>query len=47
MLNSIIPKTEMTKFINEFDNKFKVNIKINLEISMANIFTEIINNDFE
>mgnify|MGYP004241685085 CR=1 FL=1 len=47
MLNSIIPKTEMTKFIKEFDNKFKVNIKINMEISMANIFTEIINNDFE
>ena len=47
MLNSIIPKTEMAKFKNEFDNKFKNNIKTNMEISIANIFTEIMNNDFE
>ena len=37
----------MAKFKNEFDNKFKNNIKTNMEISIANIFTEIMNNDFE
>ena len=42
-----MPKIEITKFKNELDNRLKINIKINIEISIKNIFTEIINNDFE
>ena len=47
ILNSIIPKIEIIKFKNELDNKFRINIKMNIEMSIANIFIETINNDFE
>jgi hypothetical protein len=47
MLNSIIPKTETTKFKNESDNKFRINIKMNIEISIANILIETMNSDLE
>ena len=47
ILNSIIPKIEITKFKNELDNKFRINIKTNIEMSIANIFIDTINSDFE
>jgi len=47
ILNSIIPKIEITKFKNELYNKFIINIKINIEMGIANIFIETINNDLE
>ena len=42
-----MPKIEITKFKNELDNKFRINIKMNTEMSIANIFIDRINNDFE
>ena len=42
-----MPKIEITKFKNELDNKLKIYIKINIKMSIANIFIETINNDFE
>ena len=42
-----MPKIETTKFKYELDNKFIINIKMNIEMSMANIFIETMNSDFE
>ena len=42
-----MPKIEITKFKYELDNKFRINIKMNIEMSIANIFIETMNNDFE
>ena len=42
-----MPKIEITKFKNELDNKFRINIKMKTEMSIANIFIDRINNDFE
>ena len=47
ILNSIIPKIEITKFKNELDNKFRININTKIEIRIATIFVETMNNDFE
>tara|TARA_B100002052_G_C15518466_1_gene434905 strand:+ start:133 stop:261 length:129 start_codon:yes stop_codon:yes gene_type:complete len=42
-----MPKNEIIKFKNETDNKFRINIKIKTDMSIANIFIDTINNDFE
>ena len=47
ILNSIIPKIEITKFKYELDNKFRINNKTNIEMIIVNIFIETINNDLE
>tara|TARA_Y100001960_G_scaffold302759_1_gene354139 strand:- start:235 stop:390 length:156 start_codon:yes stop_codon:yes gene_type:complete len=47
ILISIIPKIEIIKFKNELNNKSNIYIKVNIEMSIANIFIETINNDFE
>tara|TARA_Y100001970_G_scaffold209467_1_gene255377 strand:+ start:3649 stop:3780 length:132 start_codon:yes stop_codon:yes gene_type:complete len=43
----MMPKIEITKFKNELENKFRISIKMNIEISIANIFIDTINSDFE
>jgi len=47
MLDSIIPKTDITKFKYELDNIFKIIIKIKIEIRITITFIETNNNVFE
>jgi len=43
----MIPKIDMSKFKYELNNKFRINIKTKIVKSIAIIFIETKNNDFE
>ena len=47
ILNSMMPKIDMTKFKYELDSKSKIIIKTIIEIRITTIFIETTNNDFE